>query len=128
MSLGIKKGDEVITAANTAIPTISAIVNSGAIPKLVDIDENYLIDKTKIKKSINKKTKAIIPVHLYGKACDIVHIQKIAKLYNIPIIEDCAQAQGAKLNNRFVGTIGILAVFHSIQLKFLVVIVMVVLF
>ena len=119
MALGIKKGDEVITAANTAIPTISAIVNSGAIPKLVDIDENYLIDKSKIKKSINKKTKAIIPVHLYGKACDIVHIQKIAKSYNIPIIEDCAQAQGAKLNNRFVGTIGDFGCFSFYPTKIL---------
>ena len=79
LSLGIKKNDEVITAANTAIPTISAIVNSGAIPKLVDIDEDYLIDTSKIKQAITKKTRAIIPVHLYGKACDMDSIMKISK-------------------------------------------------
>ena len=96
MSLGIKKGDEVITVANTAIPTISAIVNSGAIPKLVDVDQNYLIDLSKLERAINKKTKAIIPVHLYGKACNMDDLIKISKKYKIPIIEDCAQAQGAK--------------------------------
>ena len=63
--MNIKKGDEVITAANTAIPTISAIVNSGATPKLVDIDEDYLIDTSKIKQAITKKTRAIIPCLLY---------------------------------------------------------------
>ena len=66
-TIGIKKGDEVITASNTAIPTISAIINSGAIPKLVDVGNDYLIDYTKIETEINKNTKAIIPVHLYGK-------------------------------------------------------------
>ena len=64
LALGIKKGDEVITVANTAIPTISAIINSGAVPKLTDIGDDYLIDCKKIEKLINKKTKAIIPVHL----------------------------------------------------------------
>ena len=67
MSINIKNGDEVITASNTAIPTISAIVNSGAKPVLVDIKEDYLIDTDKIEKKITKKTKAIIPVHLYGQ-------------------------------------------------------------
>ena len=81
MSLGIKRGDEVITAANTAIPTISAIINSGATPKLVDIDQNYLLDLLKLEKAITKKTKAIIPVHLYGKACDMHSIQKISKKF-----------------------------------------------
>ena len=69
-SIGIKSGDEVITAANTAIPTISAIVNTGAVPKLVDVNDNYLIDINKIEKEINRKTKAIILVHLYGHPCD----------------------------------------------------------
>ena len=66
-SLGIGSGDEVITAANTAIPTISAIINSGAKPVLVDCGDDYLIDTNKIEKEINSKTKAIIPVHLYGQ-------------------------------------------------------------
>ena len=66
-TLDLKPGDEVITAANTAIPTISAIINAGGKPRLVDIRNDYLIDVDKIEKEINKKTKAIIPVHLYGR-------------------------------------------------------------
>ena len=119
MSLGIKRGDEVITAANTAIPTISAIVNSGATPKLVDINDNYLIDTTKIEKAITKKTKALIRVHLYGKACDMYSIIKIAKKYNIAVIEDCAQAQGAKFNGKYVGTFGDFGCFSFYPTKIL---------
>ena len=70
-AIGIKSGDEVITAANTAIPTISAIINSGAKPRLVDIGEDYLIDPNKIEKEITSKTKVIIPVHLYGQSCNM---------------------------------------------------------
>ena len=70
-SLGIKKGDEVITAANTAIPTISAIRSTGASPKLVDIGNDYLIDPLKIEKEITNRTKIIIPVHLYGQTCEM---------------------------------------------------------
>ena len=93
-SINIKKGDEVITASNTAIPTISAIINSGA--KTCRYKDDYLIDCSKIEKTITKKTKAIIPVHLYGQSCDMNRIIKIAKKYNLKIIENCAQAQGAK--------------------------------
>ncbi len=119
LSLGIKKNDEVITAANTAIPTISAIVNSGAIPKLVDIDEDYLIDTSKIKQAITKKTRAIIPVHLYGKACDMDSILKISKKHKISVIEDCAQAQGAKFKKKFVGTFGDFGCFSFYPTKVL---------
>ena len=76
-SINIKKGDEIITAANTAIPTISAIINSGGVPRLVDIGEDYLIDCSKIEKAITKKTKAIIPVHLYGQSCDMDKIIRL---------------------------------------------------
>ena len=119
MSLGIKKGDEVITAANTAIPTISAIVNSGATPKLVDIKDDYLIDIDLIEKNITKKTKAIIPVHLYGKPCEMDSILKLSKKYRINIIEDCAQAQGAKYNDKFVGTFGSFGCFSFYPTKIL---------
>ena len=118
-ALNIKNGDEVITAANTAIPTISAIVNSGAIPKLVDVGEDYLIDPLKIEKQINKKTKAIIPVHLYGQSCDMDKIKKIATKYNLKIIEDCAQAQGAKYKNKFVGNFGDFGCFSFYPTKIL---------
>ena len=119
LALNVKKGDEVITAANTAIPTISAIVNSGAKPILVDVNDEYLIDHHKITKAITKKTKAIIPVHLYGKPCDLDKILKISKRYNLKIIEDCAQAQGAKFKNKYVGTFGSFGCFSFYPTKIL---------
>lgn len=118
-SLGIKNGDEVITAANTAIPTISAIRNTGATPKLVDVGEDYLIDVSKIEKQITRKTKVIIPVHLYGQTCDMDKIIKISKKYNLKVIEDCAQSQGAKYKNKFCGTIGNIGCFSFYPTKIL---------
>jgi len=118
-SLNIGKNDEVITVSNTAIPTASAIKSSGASIKFVDIDNNYLMDPKKIENSISKKTKAIIPVHLYGQACDMDKIIKIAKKYNLKIIEDCAQAQGAKYKNKFVGSFGDLGCFSFYPTKIL---------
>ena len=118
-TLNLKPGDEVITAANTAIPTISAIINAGGKPKLVDIGEDYLIDVKKIEKAITKKTKAIIPVHLYGQMCDMDTIQKIVKKNKIIIIEDCAQSQGAKFKNKFAGTFGKFGCFSFYPTKIL---------
>ena len=118
-ALNIKRNDEIITAANTAIPTISAIINSGAKPILVDIGEDYLIDCNKIEKAINHRTKAIIPVHLYGQACEMNNVMRIAKKYKLKVIEDCAQAQGSKFKNRFVGTFGKFGCFSFYPTKIL---------
>ena len=118
-TLNLKSGHEVITAANTAIPTISAIINAGGIPRLVDIGDDYLIDVKKIKKVINKRTKAIIPVHLYGQMCNMDEIQSIAKKNKITIIEDCAQSQGAKYKNKYSGTIGKFGCFSFYPTKIL---------
>ena len=81
LGLGIKPGDEIITVSNTAIPTISAIGSSGAKARFVDIGPDYLINTDNIEKYISKNTKAIIPVHLYGQACDMEKNCKIAKKY-----------------------------------------------
>ena len=118
-SLNIKPGDEIITAANTAIPTITAIINAGAKPKLVDIGDDYLIDVTKIEKEINLRTKAIIPVHLYGQTCEMDTIIKIARKNKIQIIEDCAQSQGSLYRNKYAGTIGKLGCFSFYPTKIL---------
>ena len=107
MSLNIGKGDEVITTSLTAYPTITGILNSGAKPVLVDVyKSNALIDVEKIEAKINKKTKAIMPVHLYGQSCDMNMITKIAKKHNLAVVEDCAQATGALYKGKKVGTIG----------------------
>ena len=118
-TLNLKKGDEVITAANTAIPTISAIINAGGLPKLVDIGKDYLIDVNKIQKEITSKTKAIIPVHIYGQTCNMDIIQKIAKKNKLVIIEDCAQSQGATYKNKFSGTFGKFGCFSFYPTKIL---------
>jgi len=118
-SLNIGYGDEVITVSNTAIPTITAIINSGASPMFVDIKDNYLIDENKIEKLINKKTKAIIVVHLYGLACDMNAINKIKKKYKIKIIEDCAQSTGATYYKKKTGNIGDIGCFSFYPTKVL---------
>jgi aminotransferase EvaB len=120
MAIGVKKGDEVITAANTAIPTITAIINSGATPVLADINlKDYLIDINSVKKLITKKTKAIIPVHLYGQIADMDKLIKITRNHKIKIIEDCAQAQGAKYKGKFAGTLGDIGCFSFYPTKIL---------
>ena len=119
LGIGDNKNDEVITVSNTAIPTVSAIKSAGAKAVFVDIGNDYLIDVNKIKKYINKNTKAIIPVHLYGQSCDIEKICKIAKKNNLKVIEDCAQAQGAKFNNKYVGSFGDIGCFSFYPTKIL---------
>jgi dTDP-4-amino-4,6-dideoxygalactose transaminase len=105
-------GDEVIAPAMTFMATVSAIKYSGATPVLVDVEkETYCIDPSLIKAAITERTKAIIVVHLYGQACDIKTIRKIADQHNLIIIEDAAQAHGASLGEKRCGTIGDLAAF-----------------
>lgn len=117
MALNIKQGDEVITVPNTAVPTISAISMTGAKPVLVDIDKYFLIDTSKIEKAITKKTKAILPVHLYGQAADMDKINKIAAKFNLKVIEDAAQAHGAQYKNKKTGSLADLGCFSFYPTK-----------
>ena len=119
LGIGNNKDDEVITVSNTAIPTVSAIKSAGAKAVFVDVGSDYLMDPNKIQKMITKNTKAIIPVHLYGHSCDMKKICGIAKKFNLKIIEDCAQAQGAKFNNKAVGTFGDFGCFSFYPTKVL---------
>jgi len=112
VAIGIKEGDEVITAPNTAVPTVSAISFANAKPVFVDIDPtSFNIDVTKIEKSITKRTKAIIPVHLYGQSADMGPVMKIARKHGIKVIEDACQAHGTEYKGRKVGTIGNIGCF-----------------
>jgi len=107
IALGITKEDEVILPANTFISAAFAVSYTGANPVFVDIDrESYNIDVTKIKEKITKKTKAIIPVHLYGQTADMNPILEIAKKYDLKVVEDCCQAHGALYNGKKAGSIG----------------------
>jgi aminotransferase EvaB len=115
----IGPGDEVITTSNTAVPTVMAIVNTGAKPKFVDVNSYYLINPNLIEKKINKNTKAIIPVHLYGQSCDMTSICKIAKKYNLKVIEDCAQSHGATYFTKKTGSLGDIGCFSFYPTKIL---------
>lgn len=105
-ALGIGKGDEVIVPANTYIATVLAITNNGAVPIFVEPDTYYGIDACKIEAVITDKTKAIMPVHLYGQASEMDKIKIVADKYNLKIIEDCAQSHGAKYKGIMTGAFG----------------------
>ena len=97
----MKNGDEIIVPSNTYIASILAISKAGLTPVLCEPNINdYLIDPTLIEACITSKTKAILPVHLYGKMCNMDAINSLAKKYNLKVIEDCAQSQGAIYNGK----------------------------
>lgn len=103
----MKKGDEVIVPSNTYIASILAVSNAGLKPVLVEPDINtFVIDENLIEQKITSKTKVILPVHLYGRLCKMEAINKIAKKYNLKVIEDCAQSHGASFNKIKCGNLG----------------------
>lgn len=119
-SLGLGYGDEVIVPALTWLATASVVLNVNAKPILVDVDsETYCIDPDAIEKAITPKTKAIIPVHLYGSVADMGRIMEIARRYNLFVIEDCAQSHGSMWGQQKVGTIGDVGCFSFQQAKVL---------
>ena len=106
-SLGIGEGDEVIVPSNTYIATALAVTYVGAKPVFVEPRlETFNIDPELIEEKITKRTKAIMPVHLYGQACDMDSIMSIAHKYGLKVVEDCAQAHGATFKGKKVGTFG----------------------
>lgn len=115
--LGIKKGDEVITPPNSFISSTTSILHVGAKPVFVDVKEDQNINENLIEKAITKKTKAIMPVHLTGRVCDMSKIISISKKYNIPIIEDAAQSIGSKYKNKTAGSFGKINCFSTHPLK-----------
>ncbi|PJZ70270.1 aminotransferase DegT [Leptospira perolatii] len=111
-ALGIGPGDEVIIPDFTMIATAFAVTYTGAMPVIVDADpETWNIDPTLIRKAITKKTKAIIPVHIMGLVCDMEEILKIAKEYNLSVLEDAAEAHGATYQGRRAGSFGDISAF-----------------
>lgn len=106
-ALGIGEGDEVIVPSNTYIATALAVTYVSATPVFVEPDiRTYNIDSFKIEEKITEKTKAIMPVHLYGQACDMDSIIEIAQKYNLFVVEDCAQAHGATYKGKKIGSFG----------------------
>lgn len=106
MALGIGKGDEVITSANGCPATPMAIKAAGAVPVFVDCNEHDVIEPSQIERALTKRTKAVLPVHLYGMPCDMTAIMRTARKHNLKVVEDCAQAHGTMWRGKKAGLFG----------------------
>lgn len=119
-ALGVGEGDEVITVSNTAVPTVSAIVSTGAVPRFVDIDpETYLMDTARMEDVITEKTKCILPVHLYGQCVNMDQVHDCAKSHGLKVLEDCAQSHGAVYKGKKAGAMSDLSTFSFYPTKIL---------
>lgn len=115
---GIKPGDEVITSPFTFVATAEAIAYCGATPVFVDIEpKTFNLDVARIEERVTRKTKAILPVHLYGQACAMDKIMEIAQRHNLKVVEDCAQSAGALYNDKQVGSFGDVGAFSFFPTK-----------
>ena len=118
--LDVKAGDEVITTSNTAIPTVSAIVSAGAIPRFVDIEpDTGLMDVSRLDSAITPRTRVIVPVHLFGQCADMDAVNALAARRSIAVVEDCAQSTGADYRGRRAGSMSTLAAFSFYPTKIL---------
>jgi perosamine synthetase len=118
-ALDLNPGDEVITAPITDIGTIVPILYQNAVPVFADVDETLNMDPIDVERKITPRTRAIIVVHLFGNPCNMTAMMNIRKKYNIPIIEDCAQAALAEFDGKYVGSIGDIGCFSFMQTKHL---------
>ncbi|MEV4316649.1 DegT/DnrJ/EryC1/StrS family aminotransferase [Actinocrispum sp. NPDC049592] len=119
-ALGVGRGDEVITVSNTAAPTVLAIDATGATPVFVDIDpDTYLMRVDQVEAAITDRTKCLLPVHLYGQCVDMAPLKQIAEKHGLPILEDCAQAHGARHHGQIAGSFGNAAAFSFYPTKVL---------
>ena len=117
-ALGIGPGDEVITVSHTAVATAAAVLACGATPVLVDVEASYYtIDPSKIEAAITPRTKAIVPVHLYGQAADMDAVLALARAHELRVIEDCAQSTGGRHGTHRLGSIGDVACFSFYPTK-----------
>ncbi len=117
-AFGIGRGDEVITVANTAVPTVSAIVATGATPVFVDIEPaTYLMDVSRLEAAVGPRTRAIVPVHLFGQCADMEGVNAVAARHGLTVVEDCAQAHGATQHGRRAGSLAHAAAFSFYPTK-----------
>lgn len=116
---GIGHGDEVITVAHTFVATIACIVHCGATPVLVDVGDDMNMDVDEMEQKISPKTKAVIPVHLNGRICNMKKLMKIADKHNLIVIEDAAQALGATFDGKKAGSFGLTGCFSLYPAKIL---------
>jgi dTDP-4-amino-4,6-dideoxygalactose transaminase len=119
IAINLKPGDEVIVPAHTFVATASAVVNAGGKPVLVDVAEDYNIDIDKIEPAITEKTRALLPVHLNGRVCDMDAIQAVAEKHKLVIIEDACQSLGAKFEEKNAGSFGLAGCWSFYPFKML---------
>jgi len=117
LASGVGPGDEVITVAHTFVATVSAIVHAGAKPVLVDVRENYNMDPAAFEAAITSRTKAVIPVHLNGRVCEMDRIMAVAQKHGLVVIEDAAQALGAAFAGKRAGSFGLAGCFSFYPFK-----------
>jgi dTDP-4-amino-4,6-dideoxygalactose transaminase len=118
VALGVGSGDEVVTVPNSFIATVESILYTGATPVLVDVDpETFVLDPSQFERAITPKTKAVVPVHLYGQPCDMESIHAIASRHGIAVVEDACQAHGATWRGRKTGSLGNAAAFSFYPTK-----------
>ncbi|MCZ7417058.1 MULTISPECIES: DegT/DnrJ/EryC1/StrS family aminotransferase [unclassified Streptomyces] len=119
-ALGVGPGDEVITVSNTAAPTVLAIDAVGATPVFVDVRaEDHLMDTGQVAAAVTERTRALLPVHLYGQCVDMDPLRELARRHGLAVVEDCAQAHGARHHGRLAGTLGDAAAFSFYPTKVL---------
>jgi dTDP-4-amino-4,6-dideoxygalactose transaminase len=117
-AVGVGPGDEVITAANTCVPTVVGIEGAGAVPVLVDAEPlTRTLDPAPVEEAIGPRTRAIVPVHLYGQCADLVALGALAEQHGLALVEDCAQAHGAELDGRRAGSFGHASAFSFYPTK-----------
>src|SRR5436309_9599614 len=117
LAQGLSPCDEVIVPSHTAFPTMEPVIHCGAIPVFIDIDESYCMDVEQIESLITPRTVGIIPVHLYGHPANLDRVLAIAAKRHLWVLEDCAQAQGARYNAKTVGSIGHFGAFSFFPSK-----------
>lgn len=117
-AVGVEPGDEVVTVANTCVPTVAGIEAAGAVPVLIDVDpETFTLDPACLERALTPRTQAVVPVHLYGRCADMEPILDVARTRGLKVVEDAAQAHGAEYGGRRAGTLGDAAAFSFYPTK-----------
>ena len=116
-AMGLKPGDEILVPSHTAFPSIEPMIHFGARPVFIDIDETYCLDVDQLESSITPRTVGILPVHLYGHPANLDRILEVARKHDLWVIEDCAQAHGARYKGKRVGSIGVVGAFSFFPSK-----------
>jgi aminotransferase EvaB len=120
LAIGVGPGDEVVTVSNTAVPTVSAIVSAGGVPRFVDIDpDTFLMDAAALEAAVTDRTRAVVPVHLFGQCVAMEAVREVADRHGLLVMEDCAQAHGATRHGQMAGSMSDAASFSFYPTKIL---------